>query len=88
MQVTDGVQFLSSTGSWVLQFNYSDNLSDVRTQLFTSLNNQLFCVSSVSSIYSSCVWLERELSDFSNINFLGLCDTRKLLLDYFEDKQQ
>ena len=87
-QVTDGIQFLSSTGSWVLQFNYSNNLSDTRAQLFTILSNQLFYISSVSVVYPSCVWLERELSDFSNINFLGLQDTRRLLLDYFEDKQQ
>ena len=41
---------------------------------------------SVSPVYASCVWLERELSDFTNINFIGLTDTRRLLLDYFEEK--
>ena len=43
-------------------------------------NNSKFL--STSTILSSCVWLERELSEFNVINFVGLVDTRRLLLDY------
>lgn len=37
---------------------------------------------SLSNIYSSFTWVERELKEFSELLFLGLKDTRRLLTDY------
>lgn len=62
-------------------------LADERVTVHTSVRPSSYFIPTVSTIYKSCVWLERELSDFTNINFLGLTDTRRLLLDYFESKQ-
>lgn len=85
--IVDGAQF-SSTGSvWVVQYNLNTMLTDDRTTVHTNLQSRSFSISSVSPIFKSCIWLERELSDFTNISFIGLVDTRRLLLDYFENKQ-
>lgn len=84
--IVDGAQFKFNNLSWNLQFNTTSMLFDDRVSVYTTVSLNNFCLTSVSSIYNSCVWLERELSDFTNINFLGLSDTRRLLLDYFEDK--
>lgn len=48
---------------------------------FSNLNitNQL---NSLSKLFLSCVWIERELSEFFNIFFIGLKDSRRLLSDY------
>ena len=37
---------------------------------------------SISRIYSSATWLERENSEMFNLNYTNLSDSRKLLLDY------
>lgn len=37
---------------------------------------------SLSNIYSSFTWVERELKEFSDLLFAGLKDTRRLLTDY------
>ncbi len=37
---------------------------------------------SLSSVYNSQTWVERELKEMNNIFFLNLVDTRKLLLNY------
>lgn len=39
-------------------------------------------VSTLSTLISSVVWLEREVSEFSYILFIGLLDSRRLLKDY------
>lgn len=49
------------------------------------LNNNLK-LNSLSLIYRSATWLEREVSDFFGINHKGLLDTRKLMLDYSTTK--
>lgn len=82
--VLDGVQYNTSSNNWVVQYNCSSMSTDERVSTFTFVPYQQFFVSSVSSLFSSTTWLERELSDFSGLNFLGLSDTRRLLLDYFD----
>lgn len=84
--VVDGVQFKSDSSSWGLQFNTTHAISDSRVSISTYVPITDYSLPSISQIYMSTVWLERELSDFSGINFLGLVDTRRLLLDYFEPK--
>ncbi len=39
-------------------------------------------INSISLIYSGNSWLERELKEFNNVNFINLNDSRKLLLNY------
>jgi len=68
------------------QYNCNDLVTSSRINVTTAVFLSDFSLPSVSYIYNSTVWLERELSDFSNILFFGLCDTRRLLLDYFEVK--
>lgn len=84
--VVDGVQFKSDSRSWGLQFNLTHSISDSRVSVSTYIPVTDYSLPSTSTIYASTIWLERELSDFSGINFLGLVDTRRLLLDYFEPK--
>lgn len=84
--IVDGAQFTLNNSKFVIQFNLSSMLSDDRTSVYTNVSADNFSLFSISTIFTSCVWLERELSDFTNINFLGLVDTRRLLLDYFEVK--
>lgn len=84
--IVDGVQFKANSSSWGLQFNATRAISDSRVSVSTYVPVTDYSLPSTSTIYFSTVWLERELSDFSGINFLGLVDTRRLLLDYFEPK--
>lgn len=60
---------------------------DSRFSCVTFIDSASFCVPSSSYSFKSTIWLERELSDFTGLNFENLLDTRRLLLDYFEDKQ-
>ncbi len=85
--VVDGIQFATPGNVWIVQFNLNTMLTDERTTVHTSVKPSSFYIPTSSTAFKSCVWLERELSDFTNINFLGLTDTRRLLLDYFESKQ-
>lgn len=84
--IVDGAQYRLNNLSWVVQFNTTSMLLDNRVNVYTNASLKNFSLLSVSPVYSSCIWLERELSDFTNINFVGLTDTRRLLLDYFEEK--
>lgn len=51
-------------------------------KLLFNLNQQQTNLTSISTIYSSFVWVERELSESNNIIFLNLKDSRRLLSDY------
>lgn len=84
--VVDGVQFTSSVTKVTIQFNLANTILDDRTSVYTTVFTDNLNLSTVSLVFKSCIWLERELSDFTNINFFGLIDTRRLLLDYFEVK--
>jgi hypothetical protein len=39
-------------------------------------------ISSISTIYSGNLWVERETKEFNNIQYLNLTDSRKLLSNY------
>lgn len=62
-------------------------LIDERLNVVTRVPVKLLKISSLSSVFRSTEWLERELTDFTGFNFCGLTDTRRLLLDYFEERQ-
>lgn len=84
--IVDGIQYTTAANTWVLQYNLTHLLSDNRCSAFTYVSRDDFSVLTTTFTFRSSVWLERELSDFTGINFIGLLDTRRLLLDYFEQK--
>lgn len=85
--IMDGLFFQNKNCSDVtLQYNCNNLLTSSRITVSTRVLSSNFSLESISPLFSSTVWLERELSDFSNILYFGLTDTRRLLLDYFEPK--
>ena len=50
--------------------------------LFSFDDTNIIKFSSISSIYSSFTWVERELSELNEITFVNLKDGRRLLTDY------
>lgn len=84
--IVDGVQYSLNTNNWIFQYNLTHLLSDNRCSVFTYVEREDFSLVTTTLAYKSSVWLERELSDFTGVNFIGLLDTRRLLLDYFEQK--
>jgi len=84
--IVDGIQYSSSTNNWIFQYNLTHLLSDNRCSVFTYVERDDFSLLTTTLVYKSSIWLERELSDFTGVNFIGLVDTRRLLLDYFEQK--
>ena len=85
--VVDGLQFFHSDRLLILQYNYSFFLRDIRVSLFTNIAINGYSCVSLSSIFLSTIWLERELSEFSGLFFEGLSDSRRLLIDYFQRKR-
>ena len=66
--------------TYTLYTTFSNLLTSDR---FTFINlNLTKAFYSLSSILSSCVWLEREAKELDNLIFYGLVDTRRLLQDY------
>lgn len=71
---------------------HQKNVHDVYNLVFTSMYYQRWlsisstCGSkrlhSISNIYKSFVWVEREIQELANIYFIGLIDNRRLLTDY------
>ena len=85
--IVDGLQYTHIGSKLVLQYNYNFMSSDIRLHIHTNISSANFFCNSLSGIYPSTVWLERELSDFTGLVFQGLTDSRRLLLDYFQEKQ-
>ena len=84
--VIDGAQFRYRDSHFVIQFNCNTMASSNHLNFFSMLPLVSLVITSISSLFKSSGWLERELSEFTGIVFLGLFDTRRLLLDYFESK--
>lgn len=71
---------------------YTQNKVGVYNLVFTSLYYQHWLVingiykqnqlKSISQIYKSFTWVEREIQELSNVYFVGLIDNRRLLTDY------
>lgn len=66
--------------------NLTVNISSYTTnnyyKFLFNFSNKPLNLQSISNIYSSFTWVERELSESNNINFLNLKDSRRLLSDY------
>lgn len=86
IHVIDGVLWTPSTSTFNLQFNLNEMLSEERLLIFTNLTTTTFKQSSISFIFNSVCWLERELSEFSGLIIYNLNDTRRLLTDYIQEK--
>lgn len=54
---------------------------ELKFNLF-SFNSDVKKLTSIFSLFNNSLWLERELSEMFNINFLNKLDSRNLLLDY------
>jgi Ni,Fe-hydrogenase III component G len=74
--------YFSKTNKNNIILNLSSYLTGNYYKLVFNLNDQITNFSSLSNIYSSFTWVERELSEANNINFLNLKDSRRLLSDY------
>ena len=61
-------------------------LYNFRLKLFTRLPEGKPVLASVSSIFASSFWLEREVWEFFGIFFKGHSDLRRLLTDYTYDE--
>lgn len=85
--LVDGCQSRATSDFWSLSYNTNNMLSDERNLFLSNVAISSFYTPSISNLFPSAIWLERELSDFTGLNFLGLVDTRRLLLDYFEEKK-
>lgn len=64
-----------------INYYFSDIINNIRFNIFYNINKYSNLVS-ISNLYSSATWVERELIEFNNIKFIGLKDSRRLLTDY------
>jgi NADH:ubiquinone oxidoreductase subunit C len=85
--VVDGIQYRSNN-NLNIQFNCSSMLIDSRLHLYTTISSLDFKLASISRTFPSTLWLERERAEFTNMVFYNSSDTRRLLLDYFQNKQE
>lgn len=84
--IIDGIQFKGNYCTITVQFNYNTMVTSDHYIFSVSLPNTSLELLSLSTIFNSTTWLERELSEFSKLLFKGLSDTRRLLSDYFQPK--
>lgn len=61
-------------------------LTNNKINIYISLLKTKNSILSISNIFKSTTWVERELQEFNNITFLFLRDSRRLLTDYTNDK--
>lgn len=62
-------------------YNFHMYKYDLKLNLFT-FSFDFKKLNTISNLFKSSLWLERELSEMFNINFLNKKDSRNLLLDY------
>lgn len=63
--------------------SFSCLLRNTRISFYLNLHEtKLPSLYSSSKLFKGSTWVERELSELFNINFIGLRDTRRLLTDY------
>lgn len=67
--------------SKLLISTYSCFLTSERLNILLPVKNNVNLFS-ISSLFKSTIWTERELSEFNNVNYVSLKDSRRLLTDY------
>lgn len=84
--ILDGFQFLSKPNHIVYTQVINSLLQDTLFTFNVDINSSSLSIQSVSGFFESASWLEREISEFSGAVFVGNSDSRRLLLDYVDDK--
>lgn len=78
---SDDMHCPSKHFSKLIVFNLIDYKTNARYQFFY-FHTPIESVNSLETIFSNSNWLERELTEFFNIQVSNRLDTRNLLLDY------
>lgn len=86
--IVDGIQFTSQVSKTQVQYNLNNMADDSRLSIYTEIDSKDLFLPSVNNVFPSSTWLERELCEFTGLLFIGAVDSRRLLLDYFQNKQQ
>jgi NADH:ubiquinone oxidoreductase subunit C len=73
------IEIFNYKNRFIMYNTYYIYLSKIRLTIFQNINKQ---VKSVDSIYPNASWLEREVFEMYNIQFINKKDSRSLLLDY------
>lgn len=82
--IVDGAQFVNNPNNTVILFNSNSLLIDNSFSVYTDINYFNYSLNSLNILFKSSIWLERELSDFTDMTFIQTKDTRRLLIDYTE----
>lgn len=69
-------------------YNFIYFLKDVKLSILLDCKGTTNQFYSLSHILFNSIWLEREVSEFSELYFKNLEDTRRLLLDYTIKKEE
>jgi NADH:ubiquinone oxidoreductase subunit C len=77
------MSFYSKNSDHVLQSHYSCFLTSERITVNAKV---LKNIKTVSTLFRSTLWVERELQEFFLVNFENLKDSRRLLTDYTYQK--
>ena len=67
-----------------IKISYQSFFFDLKVLINFKTINKYY---SLSNIYNSCIWLEREFKEINNINIVNLKDYRKLLYNYNYNKK-
>lgn len=76
--------YLASSCHNILNYTWLSMHKDIRLVNYVKLPSKHAVVYTTNTL--SATWLQREVSEFSNIRFLHSHDTRRLLTDYLRDK--
>ena len=68
---------LANYNNKMLNYTFFSLMHDININFFFSNQNI-----SLSSIFKGLSWLEREISEFNNLNLFFIIDSRKLLTNY------
>ncbi len=88
VSITDGVHYYTLPTQLTLSYIITCLQTSTRTLAFTKIDQISFECPTLTHLFKSTNWLERELSDFSGLYFTNSKDTRRLLLDYTVSKKQ
>lgn len=75
--------YLNTDEQKIFKAHFSCILTSERLNINILTKKQL---STISTLFKSTLWVERELQEFYNINFYNLKDSRRLLTDYTYQK--
>ncbi len=80
--VDSNINLLDSKNKTIVFYHYYNIFFKSKLTLIYILNSFKLKLISIDRLFENANWLEREVSEMYNLNFLWKRDTRKLLLDY------